>query len=149
MKPRELLQAEFLAKAVEMGAKNPHLLAKENDAGDTEIQLSDETNSELVRGHISYFPGCCGIAVLHNALNCSDAKWLKWLFEFREAIAAENNKGLCVQTDVVGAQPTTRLMKSLGYRIQTREFFNPNSGNRVRTWAKKISQPEPRKARRS
>lgn len=130
-------QKRFEAEAAKVGVKDPHLSASAHH--NTHTVMLKDGKEPIGAANLSHFPGCCGIAILHDAA-ADDPKILELLFRVREAMATDTNKGLCVYTDVVGRAP--QFLRKLGYRISTRGFFNPNSGNKVSVWVKRIGQEE-------
>lgn len=139
MELTEEIEVKYQALAVKLGAKNPQLSVHTNGMALT-LNLDEGSDTYIGGASISDFPGCCGIAILHDY--SGDPKFAKLFFRLREEIAVDGDKGFLQFTDIVGCQP--RFLKSLGYKIISRGFYNPNSGNRVHVWGKRISQNESR-----
>jgi hypothetical protein len=131
-------KAEFEARAGKVGVESPHLSVRHR-AGDLDISLM--SGKEMVAcAALSHFPGCCGIAILHNAYANGEHRdeILRLMFEVRERMATAGDKGLLVYTDVAGDEPG--FLRKLGYTPGRSEFYNPNSGNQVKVWTKRVSQ---------
>lgn len=136
------LQEKYEAMAKELGAKNPQLSSNEDEEDASNEFYLEDTHDDgfqerLASGSLSYYPGCCGIAILHDARG--DDKYLRLLFQLREEIAARANKGMLHQTHVADHTQTQRICHQLGYRM-SRPFYNPNTGHTVRLWTKAIQQ---------
>lgn len=124
----------FLVEAGRLGLQNPSLSVKTKNQT-LKIVLKDG-DLQVAQAYISHFPGCCGIAILHNASSAHQSL----MFAIREEMAKQSQKGLLVYTGVDGDEPD--FLREIGYRTASRRFFNPNSGNLVTTWTKRIGKVE-------
>jgi hypothetical protein len=127
----------FEAEAGKAGVNSPRLsYTCRNDQITVTLRSKDFI---VAQGELSHFPGCCGIAILHDAwATARRAAVLRLLFLVRERMAQRGDKGLVIYTDVDGDEP--EFLRGLGYRTSTRSFYNPNSGNRVTVWTKHLKE---------
>src|SRR5260221_13047992 len=95
------IQQEYLNLAEKLGYPGATLHATTSPhVGDPEAtvyQLCDSLGTFIASGCLSYFPGCCGIGVLHTA-RAESPKLLRWMFELRKAIGIHMSWGMLQQT---------------------------------------------------
>lgn len=144
MELTEAVEVKYVALAKGLGLSNPQIIFDDDD-GEISVRIEDEDKGNGGMGFISDFPECCGIGILMNA-SADSPELLKLIFQLREEIAQTSNWGLLMQTHVADHEPTRTIMRQLGWRHSTSQtaWHNPNSGNKVTIWTKKIHQPKPR-----
>lgn len=141
------IKQQFEELAARLGAKNPRLSsegsedvnAEEDYCLDYSLNADDFAGNpgalELCSGKLTGFPGCCGMAILHDARAESDV-WFKYIFQLREAVAKASNCGMVQQTHLHNDAKTLRVMRQLRWRTLASNWRNPNSGNHLTVWGK-------------
>lgn len=126
------LVAEFTERAKKIGVERPRFFSRSSRRGDEFYLELKSGTTRLASGSVSYFPGCCGIKIIHDA-SAEDPKHLQLITEMRLRLCA-GTCGQVVQTDVPEESDIIPVLRRLKFR-RTSAFHNPNSFNTVEVWA--------------